>query len=147
MIDTYKTILADVSIESGYSADEIEGGSQIRDLVRVRWKLWRRLVEKGWSASEIGRRMGFDHSTILHGLKQCGYGPMPKKPVAVPKDIPIPKNSERLVREEHRRAQIIKDYWAKRGHHIDAMPVILGTNKGKTVVGLKSLGIPVREAK
>jgi len=64
-------ILRAVSIETGFSIDELKGPSRLSDVARARYRAFWRLRQAGWSTVEIGRVMGGrDHSTVIAGLKR-----------------------------------------------------------------------------
>ena len=37
---------------------------------RARWRIWRDMRAAGHSLSEIGRMGGYDHTTVMHGLRR-----------------------------------------------------------------------------
>jgi len=37
---------------------------------RVRWCVWRMLVDEGWSYAGIGRAYGCDHTTVMHAASR-----------------------------------------------------------------------------
>ena len=39
---------------------------------QARWRVWRDLRAAGHSLAEIGRMAGYDHTTVLHGLRRIG---------------------------------------------------------------------------
>ena len=55
---------------TGVSKADILGRSRKPHICRARWAAMRALKQRGLSASHIGRLMGRDHTTVLHGLAQ-----------------------------------------------------------------------------
>ena len=52
------------------SLDELRGPSRRRNLVVPRWVAMKRIYERGFSITRIGRYLNRDHTTIVHGLKK-----------------------------------------------------------------------------
>ncbi|UOF77288.1 dnaa protein helix-turn-helix [Caudoviricetes sp.] len=63
-------IVAEVAAETCITPDEIMGRSHLRDIVRARHEVWRRVrAELGWSYPMLGKRFGVDDSTVQAALK------------------------------------------------------------------------------
>ena len=44
--------------------------SKTPHLARERWKLWTKKHNKGWSYNWIGKHYGYDHTSVLYGIKK-----------------------------------------------------------------------------
>ena len=62
-------IVRAVAAERGFTVETILGRGRSRPIVAVRWEVWRRLHDAGWSSVAIGRAFDRDHTTILHALR------------------------------------------------------------------------------
>ena len=47
---------------------EIKGRCREQHVVAARWHAWNILHEFGWSYSKIGKTLGYDHTSIRHGI-------------------------------------------------------------------------------
>lgn len=56
---------------SGVPLGAITSRARTRTVSRVRWALYVGMASKGVSSTNIGRRFGRDHSTVLYGLRQA----------------------------------------------------------------------------
>lgn len=65
----FDVALEEASREHGIESDQILGRSREKPIIRARNDLIRTLHKSGWSATQIGRAMARDHTTILHSLK------------------------------------------------------------------------------
>lgn len=52
----------------GCTRDDVLGRSRKPVYAAARREVYRRLHDAGWNFSEIGRRMGVHHTSVLHGL-------------------------------------------------------------------------------
>lgn len=60
-----------VSDMTGYSRDRMFDGTRRMEVVIQRWMVWCVLFYfYKWSYSRIGRAFGYDHATIMSGLKK-----------------------------------------------------------------------------
>lgn len=57
------------SRETGIDADDIYSKSRRAEIVAARWRAMQIAHERGMSSVSIGRGLGMDHSTVLHGLR------------------------------------------------------------------------------
>lgn len=138
-----KQTIADVSREFGVTAEQIIGRSQTRVIVYARWNVWKRLYDAGLNLSDIGREMNFDHTTIMHALQRIGVTPRPSPPKRQPKQ---PRRVRGMSSDE-RRAEVIREYWAKRGVNVTVRVAAASTGKGNggAVSVIRSDDIPLRE--
>lgn len=67
------------------TVDELLAHNRSPRPTRARHDLWRRLRERGWSYPEIGRLVGFDHTTVMYA---CRGKVRPPKVEVVPKGPP-----------------------------------------------------------
>jgi len=67
-------MLEKVSLLSGFTVLQLIGAQRHRGVVRARWAVMVALHRRGWSTVQIGRLMGRDHTTVMHGLKQADSG-------------------------------------------------------------------------
>lgn len=68
---TMRTVLAEVSREYQIHADELKSESRRMVVTLPRQiAMWRMSVEQYRNASEIGRFLNRDHSTVLHAIKK-----------------------------------------------------------------------------
>jgi len=64
-------IIADVSKRTGVPVHDIKGPSRFRSIVRARHMFMTEAYETGrFSLPQIGRFLGRDHTTVLHGIRQ-----------------------------------------------------------------------------
>lgn len=63
-----RSILEDVSLQTGIAYYDIMSRSRRAEFVRARRKIYVRLRAVGASYSEIGRLMRRDHTTVMHAL-------------------------------------------------------------------------------
>lgn len=61
--------VAEVAAETGLPQDAIIGRSRHDAVCQARQRAFLLAHQRGLSASEIARRMGRDHSTVLHGIR------------------------------------------------------------------------------
>lgn len=66
------------------TVDELLAHNRSPRPTRARHDLWRRLRERGWSYPEIGRLVGFDHTTVMYACRDVPRAPK----VEVPKGPP-----------------------------------------------------------
>lgn len=59
-----------VSVICGITGRDIRERTREREVVWARNMVFYQLAQDGFSLSEIGRFMGFDHSTVIHGREQ-----------------------------------------------------------------------------
>ena len=64
------SIIAEVAAATGVHERLIRGRSRERSVVAARWLAWSVAHREGMSLAEIGRRMGFDHTSVLHGVRR-----------------------------------------------------------------------------
>jgi chromosomal replication initiation ATPase DnaA len=67
---TYKSILREISQETGIPEKQIVGRRRLKELVMVRRYFWYRCARDlpHMSIAEIGRRSNHDHTTVLHAI-------------------------------------------------------------------------------
>lgn len=66
-----REIANEVSQHTGIAVKElISGRRAFPDHARARWLVWSIASRRGLSATEIARVTGFDHTSILHGIKK-----------------------------------------------------------------------------
>lgn len=73
------------------TVDELLAHNRSPRPTRARHDLWRRLRERGWSYPEIGRLVGFDHTTVMYACRgkvrvptASPKGPPPARKVKAP---------------------------------------------------------------
>ena len=67
----WREIAAEVSLKHGQTLSAVTGPSRLPQIVRARHELMYRLsIELHWSLSEIGNRLGRDHTTVLSGIRR-----------------------------------------------------------------------------
>lgn len=67
----WKAILAQVSKKHGVTISEIVGRQRSMHIVDARYEvMWRMKTETTLSLTQIGVRLGRDHSTVMHGVKK-----------------------------------------------------------------------------
>lgn len=69
--ERHTCIICQVSISMGVSPRVIMGQSRARPIARARQAIMRRLYQYGLSVSEIGRILGRDHTTVIHGIRRA----------------------------------------------------------------------------
>lgn len=68
---TIERIVSEVSASTGVPVRDITSDRRNLHIVAARHEVfWRLHAETDWSVAEIGRRLGRDHTTILHGIRQ-----------------------------------------------------------------------------
>jgi hypothetical protein len=65
-----KALVAAIATESGLNPADILGRSKTRAIVIARWRIAKQLREAGYSYPNIGKQLGRDHTSILHGLQR-----------------------------------------------------------------------------
>ena len=65
----YLDIIAQVCDEYSVTINNVMGSSRVHDFVFARQACYFALQKMGLSSTQIGRLMGRDHSTVLHGIK------------------------------------------------------------------------------
>lgn len=65
---TIRLIAEYVAREHGVAIADILSDSRIRRVTRARQEVMRRAVEAGFSLGRVGRFLGRDHTTVLHGV-------------------------------------------------------------------------------
>lgn len=76
-ISTRQQILnlaASVTAVTGVSVEAMLGRSRVARVSDARQRLWAALWRAGWSIGEIGRTLGRDHTTVMHGLRRVVPG-------------------------------------------------------------------------
>lgn len=104
LFGTPETILLEICVKTNFSVEAMKSASRKRELVDARYVYYRRCREiTRASLAEIGRPVGRDHSTVLHGVTEANntravmdlynkiYGPEDKPP-AEKQLIPLPVN-------------------------------------------------------
>lgn len=66
---TVKDIAWEVAQEHGLSLDDIRNGSRAFRFSHPRQEAMRRAHEAGYSLPQIARFWGYDHTTVLHGVR------------------------------------------------------------------------------
>jgi hypothetical protein len=71
---TWTRVATEEAIASGVDPCAVLAGIKRRPLVDVRRRAWRRLKDapQGYSLAGIGRVSGFNHATIIEGLRLLG---------------------------------------------------------------------------
>ena len=64
-----QTILREVASAYPLTVPELKGRSRTRHIVVARQEAMHLLARQGWSTPRIGRLLGRDHSTVLHGIE------------------------------------------------------------------------------
>ena len=81
------SIVRAVAAERGFTVETILGRGRSHPIVAVRWEVWRRLHDAGWSSVAIGKAFDRDHTTVLHALTRVatpGATPPPAEPIPPP---------------------------------------------------------------
>ena len=60
----------DVSAATGFAVSDIMSACRARDICAARWHVMRRARDAGLSYPAIGRAMGMDHTSVMHGLER-----------------------------------------------------------------------------
>lgn len=63
------------SLAASIPIGDIMSLKRARPVVRARWLAFRYLRESGCSYPGIGQVTGFDHSTVIHGIRRLSAGP------------------------------------------------------------------------
>ena len=64
-------IINEVAREFDVGPDELRSRSRHRRCAWPRQEIYRRLRLRGWTLTQIGRALGRNHATILHGINQA----------------------------------------------------------------------------
>lgn len=59
---------------TGLTVDDLTSERRGHGITEARWVIMRDLQRKGATAAQIGRLMGMNHSSVLHGLKRLAQG-------------------------------------------------------------------------
>lgn len=82
------------ALAAGLPLADVMGRSQKRAAAVARWRVWRALRNEGASYPGIAASSGFDHSTILYGIRRLAVveasQPMPVRTKRIPYDHKIP---------------------------------------------------------
>lgn len=66
-----RKVRAEIAEKFGLAIEEIMGEQRSKKIVEARHEIfWRLKKETKWSLPQIGRFMGRDHTTVLHGLRR-----------------------------------------------------------------------------
>ena len=71
---TYK-----MSEQYNISVIELLGKSKTRDVVRLRWRIWKACKDNGKSLCQIARYFHKDHSTVMYGIDRFTRGIIPQR--------------------------------------------------------------------
>ena len=80
--DRIDAVLAEVARRWDVTEEELRGRTRLRHIIPARHSGWWALSRLGLNTAEIGRHVGFDHSTIVHGLAHAERHPEWQKLVA-----------------------------------------------------------------
>lgn len=58
---------------AGVEAADIFSTSRKRHIVYARWAVMTGMVKRGVSRARVGKRLGRDHATVIHGLREIAY--------------------------------------------------------------------------
>ena len=67
---TWRRDVDAVCRERGLQRHHVLSRSRSTRLARARFEIWSRIRSRGRSKNEIGMRFGYDHTSVLHGLRQ-----------------------------------------------------------------------------
>lgn len=70
---TTRDIARTVAVIAGERYDELVGPRRYRRLATLRWVVMRIARAEGRTLNQIGRVLGRDHTTVLHGLRASRY--------------------------------------------------------------------------
>lgn len=63
-------IINKVASEHGVTFEDVMGNSRMQHVIYARHECFNALQNAGLSSSQVGRLMGRDHTTVLHGAKR-----------------------------------------------------------------------------
>ena len=69
--DVLRRAISRAAEHHGVTVAEIKGRSRLGAVVAARQDVFLALRESGWSFPRIGRAMGRDHSTVMHGVARA----------------------------------------------------------------------------
>ena len=69
--DVLRRAISRAAEHHGVTVAEIKGRSRLGPVVAARQDVFLALREAGWSFPRIGRAMGRDHSTVMHGVARA----------------------------------------------------------------------------
>lgn len=74
--------------------------SKTPHLARERWKLWTKKRNKGWSYNWIGKHYGYDHTSVMYGIKKLKQENIKEDIMSRYKDymINLQEDIERLIK-------------------------------------------------
>ena len=79
-------IVRQESERTGVSINDILGSGRCTELCHLRhYIMWRARIETGLSYPQIGRQLGKDHTSVLHGVKRIEAMPMDQRRYDPPK--------------------------------------------------------------
>lgn len=62
-----------IATEEAHASDldpvAVMAGVRLRPHVQARWRAWGRLISDGHSYKSVAKASGFDHTTVMHGVK------------------------------------------------------------------------------
>lgn len=62
-------IASAVAASNGFCLDDLRNASRVQPVCRARQEAMLQMVEAGFTASQIGRFLRRDHSTVIHGAQ------------------------------------------------------------------------------
>ena len=105
-------ILRQESDRTGVPIKEILGSARNAEMCHLRhYIMWRARIETGLSYPQIGRQLGKDHTSVLHGVRRIEAMPMDQRRYDPPKietefpefevirqDIPLPPKAPHVFK-------------------------------------------------
>lgn len=65
----WRRIATEEAVASNLDPVAVLAGVHLRPHVYARWRAWERLISDGHSYKSIATASGFDHTTVMHGVK------------------------------------------------------------------------------
>lgn len=72
--DILKEYAAEVEAETGVPSVFLTGDRRLKDVVRARRMLWKKLRDRGWSNRQIAMRCHRDPTVIGYGIRRLEAG-------------------------------------------------------------------------
>jgi hypothetical protein len=65
----WRRIATEEAVASNLDPIAVMAGVRLRPYVQARWRAWSRLIDQGHSYKSVASASGFDHTTVMHGVK------------------------------------------------------------------------------
>lgn len=89
------------ALAAGVKPAALLSGARDRVHTAIRWRLWGDLIDRNYSFASIGRASGFNHTSVMYGVRMAKAGATPfRLPVtaAIPPDVQLARLRDAALR-------------------------------------------------